>query len=75
MKGNKWTLKAMLVLTGAAAILSACAADPGYESSQFAYGYPAYDEPPVGYPFYGYFGYDAWGGDWHRHRDHDHWHR
>lgn len=79
MKRSRSTLKAMLLLAGAAGILSACAADPGYDSSQFAYGYPAYGEPPVGYPTFGYFDYDYWGGDWHRHwdhdHDHDHWHR
>ena len=50
MKRSRSTLKAMLLLAGAAGILSACAADPGYDSSRFAYGYPAYGEPPVGYP-------------------------
>jgi hypothetical protein len=65
MKRSKSTLTAVLLLAGAAGILSACAADPDYESSQFAYGYPTY----------GYFDYDYWGGDWHRHWDHDHWRR
>ena len=68
------TLRAILVLAGAAAVLTACAADPGYDLSAFAYGYPAYGAPPYGYPAYGFFDYDDWGGDWHRHWDHDHWH-
>jgi hypothetical protein len=74
MRRSKTTLKAMLVLIGAAAVLSACAADPGYDSSAFAYGYPVYGDPPYGYPAYGYFEYDYWGNDWHRHWGHDHWH-
>jgi hypothetical protein len=36
---------ATLVLAGAATLLAACAADPGYDPSQFAYGYPAYAAP------------------------------
>jgi hypothetical protein len=69
-------LRAMLVLAGAAAVLTACAADPGYDSSAFAYGYPTYGAPPYGYPAYGNFDFDYgyWGDDWHRHWDHDHWH-
>lgn len=74
MTRSKATLGAMLVLAGAALGLSACAADPGYDSSAFAYGYPVYADPPHGYPAYGYFDFDYWGGDWHRHWDHDHWH-
>jgi hypothetical protein len=74
MTRNTSTLRAILVLAGAAAVLTACAADPGYDSSAFAYGYPAYGAPPYGYPAYGFFDYDYWGGDWHRHWDHDHWH-
>ena len=74
MKRSTSTLRAMLLLAGAATVLTACAADPGYDSSQFAYGYPAYTAPPYDYPVYGYFDYDYWGGDWHRHWDHDHWH-
>jgi opacity protein-like surface antigen len=68
---SRTTLKMVLMLAGAAAVLSACAADPDYDSSQFAYGYPVYQDPPYGYPTYGYFDFDYWGGDWHRH---DHWH-
>lgn len=68
---SKAALKMVLVLAGAAALLSACAADPHYDSPQFAYGYPIYQDPPYGYPTYGYFDFDYWGGDWHRH---DHWH-
>lgn len=61
---------ATLVLAGT--VLSGCAADPGYDSSQFAYGYPVYQDPPYGYPAYGHFDFDYWGGgDWRRH---DHWH-
>jgi hypothetical protein len=67
------TLRAILVLAGAAAVLTACAADPGYDSSAFAYGDPTYGAPPYGYPAYGFFD-DDWGGDWQRHWDHDHWH-
>ena len=74
MRRSTSTLRAILVLAGAAAVLTACAADPGYNSSAFAYDYPAYGAPPYGYPAYGYFDYDYWGGDWHRHWDHDHWH-
>jgi len=68
------TLRAILVLAGAAAVLTACAADPGYDSSAFAYGDPTYGAPPYGYPAYGFFDDDDWGGDWQRHWDHDHWH-
>ena len=72
------TLRAILVLAGAAAVLTACAADPGYDSSAFAYGDPTYGAPPYGAPPYGYPAYgffdDDWGGDWQRHWDHDHWH-
>jgi hypothetical protein len=68
---SKATL-AMLVLAGT--LLSACAADPDYDSSQFAYGYPVYQDPPYGYPAYGYFDFDYRGGNWHRGWDHDHWH-
>lgn len=71
MMRGKATLRTMLVLAGAAAVLSACAADSDYDSSQFAYGYPVYQDPPYGHPEYGYFDFDYWGGDWHRH---DHWH-
>lgn len=76
MMRGKGTLKTMLVLAGAAALLSACAAGPDdYDSSQFAYGYPVYQDPPYGYPAYGYFDFDRyWGGDWHRGWDHHHWH-
>jgi hypothetical protein len=66
MMRSKATL-VMLVLAGT--VLSACAADPDYDSSQFAYGYPVYQDPP-----YGYFDFDYWGGDWHQGWDHDHWH-
>jgi hypothetical protein len=34
------------MLAGAATLLAACAADPGYDPSQFAYGYPVYAAPP-----------------------------
>ena len=68
------TLRAILVLAAAAAVLTACAADPGYDSSAFAYGDPTYGAPPYGYPAYGFFDDDDWGGDWQRHWDHDHWH-
>ena len=72
---SKTTLKMVLMLTGAAVVLSACAAGPDdYDSSQFAYGYPLYEAPPYGYPEYGYFDFDYWGRDWHRGWDHDHWH-
>jgi hypothetical protein len=71
---SKATLKMVLMLAGAAALLTACAADPGYDSSQFAYGYPVYQDPPYGYPAYGYFDFDDWGGDWHRGWEHDHRH-
>jgi hypothetical protein len=71
MRRSTSTFKALLVLAGAAVVLTACAADPGYDSSQFAYGYPAWEDPPFGYPGYGSFGYDGWAGDWHHH---DHWH-
>ena len=72
MRRTKSTFKTMLVLAGAAVALSACAANADYASSQYAYGYPVYEEPPPVYPAYGYF--DYWGGGWHRHWDHDHWH-
>ena len=50
---SKLTLKMLLVLAGAAVTLSACAAGPDdYNSSQFAYGYPVYQDPPYGYPEY-----------------------
>ncbi len=74
MRGNTSTLKAMLVLAGAAALLAACAADPGYDPSQFAYGYPAYAAPAYDYPAFGAFDDGFWAGDWHRHWDHDRWH-
>jgi len=74
MRRSKSTLPAMLVLAGAALALSACAADTDYDPADFAYGYPLYADPPPGYPVYGTFDYDDWGGDWHRHWDHDHWH-
>lgn len=67
-------LKAISALAGAVVVLTACAADPDYDSSQFAYGYPAYESPPYDYPTWGYFDFDYWGGDWHRGWDHDHWH-
>jgi hypothetical protein len=63
------TLKVMPTLAGSAVVLTACAADPGYDSSQFAHGYPAWDDPPYGCPGYGYFDYGHfdydWAGDWH----------
>ena len=74
MRRSTSTLRAILVLAGAAAVLTACAADPGYDSSAFAYGDPTYGAPPYGYPAYGFFDDDDWGGDWQRHWDHDHWH-
>lgn len=70
MTRSKAILGAMMV-AGAAAALSACAADTDYDSSQFAYGNPIYEAPPYGYPTYGYFDFDDWGGDWRRR---DHWH-
>ena len=73
MRRSTATLRAMVVLA-AAVTVTACAADPAYDSSQFAYGYPAYEDPPYGYPVYGFFDYGAWGDVWHRHWDHDHWH-
>ena len=71
MTRGKGTLRSALILAGAAVVLSACAADPGYDSTAFEGGYPVYGPAPYGYPAYGYFGFDDWAGDWH-HRDH--WH-
>lgn len=45
MMRSKAIFTALLVLAGAAVVLNACAADPGYDSSQFAYGYPVYEDP------------------------------
>jgi hypothetical protein len=76
MKRSNGTLKLVPLLIGIAIALSACAAGPGYGSAAYAYdyGYPVYDYP---YPAYGSLGFgywDGWGGDWHRHWDHDDWH-
>jgi hypothetical protein len=75
MDRSNATLKAIPLLIGAAIILSACAAGPGYQSTYaYDYGYPAYGYPTYDYPAYGSleFGYwGGWDGDWHRHWDHD----
>jgi len=67
---------AVPLLVGVAIALSACATGPAYTSAGYAYGYgyPVYD-----YPAYGSLQFDywsGWGGDPHRHWDHDRgWHR
>jgi hypothetical protein len=72
MTQGKSFWKAMPLLIGGAVLLSACAADPGYNSSAVAYGYPTYVYPEYEYPSYGFFDFDYWGGgDWHRHWDRD----
>jgi len=66
MDRDKTILKAVPLLIGIGFLLSACAADPGYDPTAYRYDYD--------YPLYGSPDYDYWGGcgDWHRRWDHGH---
>jgi hypothetical protein len=68
MNRGKTMLKAIPLLIGMGLLLSACAADPGYDASAFV---DEYD-----YPAYGSLEYDYWGGwgggDWHHRWNHGH---
>jgi hypothetical protein len=59
MRRSTSTLRAIVVLAGAAAVLTACAAD---RFIRVRLRLPGLRRPPVGYPVYGYFDYDYWGG-------------
>jgi hypothetical protein len=63
MNRGKMTLKAIPLLIGIGIVLSACAADSGYDASAYDYNYP----------IYGYLDFDYWGGccDRDRHEFHD----
>jgi hypothetical protein len=69
MNRGKSTPRATALLIGIGVFLSACAAEPDYNASAYAYGYDYY-------PAYGSLDFDDFGGCCDRHhRDfHDHFH-